>query len=95
MRFTSLGYEQLNEKEYELAKGLFEKAYELDYNNPYAILSLGIIYEKEGNKAEAIKMYQRVISMNPQAKNIFATDPKDQVRKLVDIARENLERLQK
>ena len=95
MRFTSLGYEQLDEKNYELAKGLFEKALELEFNNPYAILSLGIIYEEEGNKAEAIKMYQRVISMNPQAKNIFATDPKDQVRKLVDIARENLERLQK
>ncbi len=95
MRFTSLGYEQLDEKEYELAKGLFEKAYELDYNNPYAILNLGIIYEQEGNKTEAIKMYQRVISMDTQAKNVFATNPKDQDRKLIDIAKENMERLQK
>ena len=95
MRFTSLGYEQLDEKNYELAKGLFERAYELDYNNPYAILNLGIIYEKEGNKAEAIKMYQRIISMDTQAKNIFASNPKEQDKKLVDIARENLEHLQK
>ena len=95
MRFTSLGYEQLDEKNYELAKGLFEKAYELDYNNPYAIFSLGVIYEEEGNKAEAEKMYQKVISMDTQAKNIFATDPKEQDRKLIDIAKENLEHLKK
>jgi general secretion pathway protein D len=93
MRFTSLGYEQLQEKEYDLAEGLFQKALQLDTTNPYAILSLGTIYEVEGKKAEAIQMYQKVIEMNTQSRSVFAADPVEQGRKLTDIAKESLERL--
>ena len=93
MRFTSLGYEQLQEKEYDLAEGLFQKALQLDGTNPYAILSIGTIYEAEGKKAEAVQMYKKVIEMNTQSRSVFATDAVEQGRKLTDIAKENLERL--
>ena len=72
---------------------MFQKALELDKENPYAILNLGTIYEVEGKTAEAVKMYQQVIEMDTQARSVFAVDPVEQCRKLTDIAKESLEKL--
>jgi general secretion pathway protein D len=95
VQLSSLGYQHLQTGEYQKAKEYFQKALEINPENPYAILNMGVIYEVEGNRDEAIKMYKKVISLNPDAKAASSTDPEKKGKALTDIARDNLDRLQK
>ncbi|MGD2125827.1 MAG: type II secretion system secretin GspD [Desulfobacteraceae bacterium] len=94
VRLSELGYAYLEAKEYDKAKEHFLKALEINPENPYALLNMGVVYEAEGKRGEAIKMYERVISLNPDAVAVTSTDPERKGQRIVDIARDNLERLQ-
>ena len=72
----------------------FEQALQINPQNPYALLNLGVIHEKEGNRVQAIKMYQRVIALDPIAWAFRTTDPENLGKKVVDLARDNLKKLQ-
>jgi general secretion pathway protein D len=95
MQLSDLGYRHLQAKDYERAKEYFEKALEINPDNPYAILNMGVIYEREGKRDEAIKMYERVISLNPADRDLSASTPEREGRKLLDIAKDNLDNLEK
>jgi general secretion pathway protein D len=94
MRWSDLGYQFLEAKEYDKAKKYFERALEFKPDNPYALLNMGVVYEAQGKRDEAIRMYERVISLNPQERDYTSMDPEKRGHKLVDIARDNLRRLQ-
>ena len=94
MRLSRLGFLHLQAKEYDKAKEYYELALEINPDNPYAILNMGVIYEMEGDKDKAAEMYNRVISLNGDEKAFTSTDPKQTGRKLTDIARDNLKNLQ-
>jgi general secretion pathway protein D len=95
MRLSDLGYQFLEAKDYDQAKEYFEQALEINPNNPYALLNLGVVYEAQGNREEAIKMYQKVITLNPEDRAFESTDSEKIGHKLSDIALENLKRLKK
>ncbi|MBL7174340.1 MAG: type II secretion system secretin GspD [Desulfobacteraceae bacterium] len=95
IQLSDLGYRHLQAKEYDKAKEYFEKALEINPDNPYAILNMGVIYEWEGKRDEAIKMYERVISLSPEDRDFSASDPERKGRKLLDIAKDNLKNLEK
>jgi general secretion pathway protein D len=95
IRLSDLGYRHLQAKEYDKAKEYFEKALEVNPDNSYAILNMGVIYEWEGKRDEAVKMYERVISLNPVERDFSASDPERKGRKLLDIAKDNLKNLEK
>jgi general secretion pathway protein D len=95
VQLANLGYQHLQAKQYQKAKEYFEKALKINPDNPYALLNMGVIYEVEGNRDQAIKMYEKVISLNPDAKAASSTDPENKGKPLTDIARDNMERLQK
>jgi general secretion pathway protein D len=95
VHLSNLGYQHLQAKEYQKAKEYFEKALKINPDNPYAILNMGVVYEVEGNRDQAIKMYKKVITLNPDDKAASTTDPEKKGHALTDIARDNMERLQK
>ena len=90
---ADLGYQFLETKEYDKAKQYFEQALEINPDNPYALLNMGVVYEAQGNRDEAIKMYEKVITLNPEARAFESTDSEKIGHKLSDIAKENLKRL--
>ena len=63
MRLVNDGYNYMVTKKYEKAKSLFEKALNINPDNAYALLNLGFVHEKQGNKEEAIKLYQKIIAL--------------------------------
>lgn len=93
MELSDLGYRCLQNKEYDKAKEYLEKALEINPDNPYALLNMGVVYEKEGSKDKAIKMYKKLIAVNPDVRAGVSTDPEKKGCKLVDIAKNNLEKL--
>jgi len=95
IRLSDLGYRHLQAKEYDKAKEYFEKALEINPDNSYALLNMGVIFEWEGKRDEAIKMYERVISLSPEDRDFSASDPERKGRKLLDIAKDNLKTLEK
>jgi hypothetical protein len=52
-----------------------------------------VVAEREGDFKRAVDYYQKVIFTNTEATAIEASDPEKKGLPLVDIARENIERL--
>ncbi len=94
MRLSDLGYQFLEAKDYDKAKHYLEQALEINPDNPYALLNMGVIYEAQGKRDEAIKMYEKVITLNPEDRAFESTDAEKIGHKLSDIATDNLKRLQ-
>ena len=94
MRLTKKGYESLQAGELNNAKMLFQKSLEVDGGNPYAILNMAVIYEKEGKTESAVKMYQTLIDSGTAAVANQASDPEKSGTPLVEIAKESILRLQ-
>ncbi len=63
MRLVNDGYNCMVTKKYEKAKSLFEKALNINPDNAYALLNLGLVHEKQGNTEKAIKLYQKIIAL--------------------------------
>jgi general secretion pathway protein D len=62
---SDLGFAKLQEKDYPQARQYFEQALKIDQNNPSALLNLGVVNEQEGNSAQAVELYQRVMALPP------------------------------
>lgn len=90
---TERGFAKLLENKNAEAKEFFEEALEHDAENPYTLLNVGVVAEREGEFQRAIQYYQKVITTNTQATAIEASDPEKKGMTLVDIARENIDRL--
>ena len=95
MRITEKGFERLQAGDVESAKNLFRKALQLDPANPYAAMDMGVVYEREGADDLAIEMYQAVVASGTEAVANVSSDPERTGIPLVQIARENIERLMK
>ena len=94
MKWIDDGYNYLVAKDYDQAEFCFKKALSINSDNPYAFLNLGVVYERQGNTGEAIKMYQKVIELNPKIVVKESTDPQKTGYTLVDLAKDNLKKLQ-
>jgi general secretion pathway protein D len=95
MALTEMGFEKLLKQNYQGAKQFFVKALENDAKNPYALLNLGVVYESENKPEEALRMYQAVISTGTPLIAPNSTDPSKKGLPLLQIARDNIEKLQK
>jgi general secretion pathway protein D len=93
-RLSTLGYGYLETGDYDKALEYYEKALEINPDNPYALLNTGFIYQKLGEKDKAVEMYERLINLNPEERAATTTDYMQVGRKLSDIAKDNLEDLQ-
>lgn len=80
--YRNRGYAYLNTKQYDLAIADNTKAAMFDPSDPVACLNLGVAHRLQGNSAEAIANFEKVISLsdNPQ---------------VVEMARQEIEGLSK
>ena len=96
MKWIDMGYRQLMiAKNYDKAQFYFQEALKINPNNAYAYLNLGVTYEKKNQIPEAIEMYKKVITLNPQELITETNIPELIGRPLVELAKYNLNQLQK
>jgi len=84
------GYEKLQAGDLRGAKNYFGEALDIDPNNPFALINMGVVYEKEGKPKEALIMYQAVLSGDSDA---VADKASGSLKTVKDMARENIDRI--
>jgi general secretion pathway protein D len=95
VKLADIGYEKLSGGQNLAAKEYFMESLEIDPNNPFALINLGVLFEKEQAYPQAIQMYQRVIDTGTYE---VARSPEGQEGidiSLVQIARENIVHVKK
>lgn len=93
MTLTRTGYEKLRGEDLNAAKDYFTEALAIDPANPFALMNMGVIYEKEGNPKQALIMYQAVVSGSSDAVADSSSDPTKTAVPLKTMARENIDRI--
>ncbi len=93
VKLSELGYAKLQNNNLDEAKEFFLEALDVDPRNPYALINLGVVYEKEGDRQRAIDTYQRVIMTNTRITAAGASEPDKAGLPLLQVARENIQRL--
>ena len=92
---SDLGFNSLQKNDIEKARQYFVQALKIDPENPYALLNMGVVDEKEGNVDNAADMYRRVLELQPPeapADSKTSTEAQ-QLVELKQIAEENLKKL--
>ncbi|MBW1637401.1 MAG: type II secretion system secretin GspD, partial [Deltaproteobacteria bacterium] len=92
-KLTISGYEKLSAEKFGEAKEYFQQALNINPENPFALMNMGVVYEKEGEREKALQMYQAVIDVGTTAVASESTNPEKSGALLMDIARENIDRL--
>jgi general secretion pathway protein D len=93
MVLSDQGFELLESEDYDTAEGYFKRALEINPDNPFALLNLGVVYDVKGEREKAIKMYEKVIKLDPDDRAALSTNPEKIGYRLGDIAKDNLKRL--
>ncbi|MCP4339401.1 MAG: type II secretion system secretin GspD [Desulfobulbaceae bacterium] len=86
------GYEKLKANDLVGAKNYFDEALSVDPVNPFALMNLGVVYEKEGKPKQALIMYQAVLSGSADA---VADKSSGSLKTVKDMAQENIDRILK
>ncbi|WP_457576469.1 type II secretion system secretin GspD [Desulfomarina sp.] len=94
-RLVSTGYEKLQAGRLKEAKNYFQEALDIDPENPFALMDMGVVLEKEGNIQGALQMYRAVIALNTGEIAPRTSDPEKNGASLLQIAEENIERITK
>jgi Flp pilus assembly protein TadD len=68
--FGRILYNRNKDKDRDDAEALWKEAVRLQPNYSNALYSLGLLYEAEGNKAEALQYYYKVKDLNPDNKDV-------------------------
>ena len=66
-QLNAMGYQMLNQKQYDLAIKFFKMNIKNDPTDPNSFDSLGEAYKTMGNKKNAIKNLKKALSLNPPA----------------------------
>jgi len=90
MTLSDTGFQRMQQDRLEEAKDYFKKALEVDPKLPYALMNLGVICEREGKTAEAVKYYQQVIENEKGGNGAGATETN-----LQKLCKERIEGLKK
>jgi len=82
VKLADTGFGLLRKGDLDGARNYFSEALNIDPTNPYTLINLGVVFEKEGKYDQAIEMYQKVIDTTVGDAAVPAH--------LVEIAKENL-----
>ncbi len=93
-KLADMGYEKLQNGDLTGAIPFLNKALEIDPENPYALVNMGVLYERQGDTNNAIDMYKKAVLYgdNEMASQISG-QPHSAQYSVVEIAKENLTRL--
>jgi general secretion pathway protein D len=94
MPLTKRGYEKLQNGELEAAKNYFSEALSIDPANPFALINMGVVYEKQGKPQQALEMYRAVVSGSSKAVTDSSGDPRRKGVPLKTLAQESINRIQ-
>ena len=86
-------FEAISEGNYEQAEALLEVALSINPDNPYAILNLGVVYQRTGRIEKAREQYVKIILQDAKETVVRSNVGGMEGKSLVDIAKENLENL--
>jgi tetratricopeptide (TPR) repeat protein len=92
-RLSELGFQLLQRGDYAEAEKYLDQAVSENPNNPYAILNLGVVYQNTGRDEKARNTYNKLIILNPLDVAVVSNQSGATGKKLVDIAKENLQKL--
>ncbi|OQX17078.1 MAG: type II secretion system protein GspD [Desulfobulbaceae bacterium A2] len=95
LQLVEQGYARMQVQDFDGAGQFFLEALKLVTDNPYALINLGVVREKQGKIDEAQRLYRRILALNGPELAERASEPGATGKKLTDIARENLARLGK
>ncbi len=84
------GYQQILDNEFVAAEANFKEALNVNPDNAYALLNLGVVYEKTNRISEAVELYNKVIKRNGPERAGKSTEGEAQGKTLVQIAKNNL-----
>ncbi|MDH3391818.1 MAG: tetratricopeptide repeat protein, partial [Desulfobulbaceae bacterium] len=90
---ADIGFAKLQNKEFDKAKSYFDQALEINPDNPYALINLGIISEHEGDKVQAAELYRQVLDLVGRGGGKDGAGPAVDTA-LQNVARENLKQLE-
>lgn len=93
-RRLEAGYGKLTEGDLAGAREIFSKVLVDEPDNAFALFNLGTIFEKEGKPQAAVEMYRAVIASGSAALAGRVSDPGKRGTSLLQLARENIERLE-
>lgn len=93
-RLAVSGYEYIEEGDLGAAEHVLNAALDLNPDNSYALLNLGVVYEKTGRTADAREMYNRVVEIDSDDTASRTTVAAEEGKALTDIAKRNLYTLQ-
>jgi general secretion pathway protein D len=93
-QLTIKGFEKLLEGKLEEAKQFFEQALQISPDNPYALMNLGVIYEKENLPQQALIMYRAVLATDSDVIAEKTSDPAAAGRPILELAKEHIERIE-
>jgi Tfp pilus assembly protein PilF len=93
VNLSEQAFEAIAAGDYEKAEALLEVALSINPDNPYALLNMGVVYQHTGRIEKAREQYVKVILMDSQ-ETVSKSNVKGlEGKKLVDIAKRNLENL--
>jgi general secretion pathway protein D len=93
LRLSELGYDKLQHNQILEAKEYFLEALRVDPENPFALINLAVVHEKEGQPGKAVEAYRKVVLSKTTMTASGSSDPARVGLPLVQIAKENLQRL--
>jgi len=85
-KLADIGFALLNQGDAQKAKDYYTEALAVDPGNPYALVNLGVVFEREGNYEQAMQLYQRLIAQESGVGGAGNPAPEH----LIEIAKENL-----
>ncbi len=89
---ADIGFAKLEKKEYDQARQYFTQALKINPENPYALINLGVVCERQGDREGARKLYQKVLQLEAVDSESGTAGVDESLRQ---VARENLEQLNK
>ncbi len=93
LKISERGYEELQHNRLDEAKDHLLESLQIDPENPYALINLAVVYEKEGQPDKAVAAYRKVVLSGTTRIASGSSDPKMVGESLVTIAKESLLRL--
>ena len=88
------GFALLQEGKYNEAQTKFEQALKSDSDHPFALNNLGVIYEKNEQYQDALRMYQQAARMGSSRNAVVEVDdPSLKGLTISELAKRNADRL--
>jgi general secretion pathway protein D len=95
MRLSNKGLKEVKKGNFQEAEKYLQKALSIKPDNPYAILNMGIVYYNTDRKEQARENFNKVISIAEKEKAQDSNENWAVGKELVEIAKRNLEYINK